>query len=506
VAFATIGTNNPNNVFLTQGGVNYILQYDSGNGGVQVIQQNAPSGTLPIYQDGRWNASATQIGLTSQQQSAYHSQIQQSVYSTYRNGGAASNRLVIQQWALPQNSNQPPGQTSTNPTSNPSSSNNGTGNGIGANSASGLISAIQNLPRAASNLAVNGSQFGVSNDQELFNRQVMMYPMDMNIEQQDTLQIMGYRYRPSRSAAIFGGRDAAIGTITNGVQTNAPRTERIGLVILPMPNKVADANSVSWGEDTMNNLASAVTANTLDSKGPLGGNLIQSALAGGATALLGAGFGAGVVSKAVLDLAGSAAGSQNAQLLIGTSFASKILKAGGVGAEVESILARGAGIVPNSNMELLFNGPTLRAFNFSYRLTPRTEQEASRVRRIIRFFKQSMAAKKITAQGGLAGQSSYFLGTPNVFQLEYITQSRREGGGRLIEGVNRFKTCALTSFQCDFTPDGFWAAYQSGQPVSTVISMSFNELEPLYDTDYQSGNPISGREDLTAVNDESIGY
>lgn len=504
MAFATIGTNNPNNVFLTQGGVNYILQYDSSNGAVQIIQQNAPSGTPPIYQDGRWNASATQIGLTPQQQAAYHSQTQQAVFSTFRNGGATSNGLVIQQWALPQNFNQPPGQTSTNPSANPSSSNNGTGNGVDPISA--LVGAIQNLPQAANNFAINGSQFGVPNENALFNNQVMMYPSDMNIEQQDTLQIIGYRYRPSRSSAIFGGEAAALSTITGGLQTVSNRAQRIGLVILPMPNKVADSNNVSWGDDTMNNLSAAVIAGTLDAKGPLGG-LGQSAAAGTFSALLGAGFGAGVVADQLGKLASSGAlSADTAGLLLGTSLASKILKAGGIGAETESILARGAGIIPNSNMELLFNGPTLRSFNFSYRLTPRNEGEASRVRRIIRFFKQNMAAKKITAQGGLAGQSSFFLGTPNIFQLEYVTQSRREGGGQLIDGVNRFKTCALTSFQCDFTPDGFWAAYQAGQPVSTVISMTFNELEPLYDTDYQSGNPISGREDLTGVNSESIGY
>jgi len=64
----------------------------------------------------------------------------------------------------------------------------------------------------------------------------------------------------------------------------------------------------------------------------------------------------------------------------------------------------------------------------------------------------------------------------------------------------------LTSFQCDYTPDGFWAAYEAGQPVSTVMSMTFNELEPLYDTDYQEGSPISGRSDLNSVNAGSIGY
>jgi hypothetical protein len=118
------------------------------------------------------------------------------------------------------------------------------------------------------------------------------------------------------------------------------------------------------------------------------------------------------------------------------------------------------------------------------------------VRRIIRFFKQGMAAKKLS---GKAGEASFFLGTPNVFKLEY------RSGTNSIDAVNKIKTCALTSFSCNYTPDGLWAAYEKGQPVSTVFTMSFNELEPIYDTDYQE-DVFSGRTDLYSVNDNSVGY
>lgn len=503
MSFRTLGTNNPNNVFLTQGGVNYIVQYNSTTGGAQVIQQNASSGVLPIYQDGQWNASATQIGLTQQQQTAFHSQIQQLVYSAYQKAGGRSAGAVLPPWAQQQNFNRGPGQTSTIPNQNISSQNNGTGNGL-LSSITGFVGTISNLEQAASNFAVNGSQFGVPNESTLF-KQTMMYPVDMNVEQQDTLQIIGYRYIPSKSSAIFGGREAAITALTQGVQTRSTinRKAKLGLVILPMPNKVADSNNVNWGEDAMNNLAAAATANTLGN----GGDLLKTAIAGGVSKAFGGEFGTGVVLKQLFDLARTGAlGSDTTSLLLGSSLASTILKRGGFGVETESILARGAGIVPNSNLELLFNGPTLRTFTFNYRLSPRSEPEAARVRRIIRFFKQSMAVKKITANGGAAGQGSFFLGTPNVFQLEYRTRSSESGGGQFIDGVNRFKTCALTSFQCDYTPDGFWAAYQAGQPVSTTMSMTFNELEPIYDTDYQENNIFKDRSDLNNVNEQSIGY
>lgn len=497
MAFRTLGTNTPNNILLTQQGVNYIVQYDSTNGTAQIIQQNAPSGTPPIYQNGQWNASATQIGLTQQQQNAFHSQTQQLVYSAYQSAGGRSAGAVIAPWALPQNFNLPPGQTSSTPSQNNSSANNGSGAGLLG--LGNVVGAITNLPQAIGDYSVNGANFrGAGNDEILFGRQTMIYPIDMNVEQQDTLQIIGFRYQPSRAEALFGGRVEALNILSGGLQSRTNLSQRVGLVILPMPNKIADSNNVSWGEDAMNNLAAAATANTM-------GSMVGTAAASAVSSLLGAGAGTGVFIKQIADLVSGGA-SKELSLLVGPSLASKLLKMGGFGVESESILARGAGIVPNSNLELLFNGPTLRTFTFSYRLSPREESEAIRVRRIIRFFKQSMAAKKVTAQGGAAGQSSFFLGTPNVFQLEYRTRSTRAGGGQFIDGVNRFKTCALSSFQCDYTPDGFWAAYQAGQPVSTVMSMTFNELEPIYDTDYQDGNIFSERTDLNNVNGESVGY
>jgi hypothetical protein len=504
VTYRTVRTNTVNDIFLTQNGINYIVQYDPSNGSGRLIQANAPSGTLPIYQDGRWNASATQIGLTQQQQSAYHSQIQQLAFTAYRQAGGTASGAVLAPWFQPSNFNQPPGQTSSTPAQNPSSSNNGSGNAL--DTFRTVVQGLTNLPQLADQFSSNGAAFGgAGNDSQLFSG-TMMYPMDMNIEQQDTLQITGYRYRSSRGSSLFGGLTETRNILTTGFQTqsNFNVQQRIGLVILPMPNKVADSNNVGWDADSMNNLSAAATAAVL---GDIPGYAGAAALGGAANLVAGAGSASqGVFIKSIADLFRSGGGSAELSTILGSSLASRFLKMGGYGVETESILARGVGIIPNSNMELLFKGPTLRTFTFTYKLSPREPAEASRIRRIIRFFKQSMAAKKITATGGAAGQASFFLGTPNIFTLEYKTNTRDGATGQLIDGVNRFKTCALSSFQCDYTPDGFWAAYESGQPVSTVMSMTFNELEPIYDTDYQDANIFSSRTDLQRVNPESIGY
>ena len=161
---------------------------------------------------------------------------------------------------------------------------------------------------------------------------------------------------------------------------------------------------------------------------------------------------------------------------------SRILSTLGIETSAEAILARKEGVVPNSNLELLFSGPTLRQFSFVYKMSPRSKPEASIVNQILRFFKQGMSARKQNAKGGgeLAGGRSYFLGTPNVFRLQYRTDENEA-----IKGLNRIKTCALTGTSVNYTPEGAFASYEKGQPVSVLLTLAFQELEPIYDSDYK---------------------
>ena len=73
---------------------------------------------------------------------------------------------------------------------------------------------------------------------------------------------------------------------------------------------------------------------------------------------------------------------------------SKILNMAGFDVSAESILARGRGVIPNNNMELLFNAPALREFQFNWKMSPRSEDEAKIVNKIIKFLKQEWQSRK----------------------------------------------------------------------------------------------------------------
>jgi len=144
---------------------------------------------------------------------------------------------------------------------------------------------------------------------------------------------------------------------------------------------------------------------------------------------------------------------------------------------VGGLLSRATGSVLNPNLELLFQAPTLRTFQFQFKMSPRNKNEADEVKKIIRTFKRRMAAKR--GEGGL------FLKAPNVFKIQYLK------GSSVHQSINLIKVCALLNFAVDYTPNGSYMTFGDGENGDTEasmvtynLSMSFQEIEPIYDTDY----------------------
>ncbi len=144
-----------------------------------------------------------------------------------------------------------------------------------------------------------------------------------------------------------------------------------------------------------------------------------------------------------------------------------------------SLFTRGTGKVLNPNLELLFNGPSLRSFAYNFRFTPREEREAREVRRIIKFFKKNMAPQRVP--------SKLFLKTPNVFKLKYIFK-----GGRQHPFLNKIKMCALQSFNVSYAPDGSYMTYDDGSMTAYNVSMTFGELNPIYENDFDDDSNDMG--------------
>lgn len=334
----------------------------------------------------------------------------------------------------------------------------------------------------------------------------IQYPIDGIFggpNSQDYALISQYTYRPPSANTIFS--KSAVDNVTKGVQRITALSKRLGYVKLPMPNDVTDSNNVNWGEDAINSLSAAITsAVTSDPLGVAAPALIGAGL-GAATGIQGLGkLGAGL---GVFANAGGTEGlgklfqDQNAKMVIGSALSSRLLSLAGVNVSPETLLSRGLGVVPNQNMELLFNSPTLRTFVFNWKLAARSRAEAVKINNIVRFFKQGMAVKTTAAESGGA---SLLLGTPNVFKMKFMTRNKTQ-----LEGVGRIKECAITGVSMNYTPEGKWSAYDDGQPTSVLMTIRMQELEPVYASDYINGtDPAAGSRnpDYDKIRANEVGY
>ena len=233
---------------------------------------------------------------------------------------------------------------------------------------------------------------------------------------------------------------------------------------LPIPQQVNDATSVTWGEDTM--------------------NILQAAAAGLAQGVTekGVKFAASIKDVAGdLDLEGV---SEDTVRAIRTSLAGGALDALGANVNAQSLLGRATGQVLNSNLELLFQGVTLRSFPFNITFSPRSGTESKIVKDIIRRLKISMSAKSGETAFGMNG--GIFLNPPDVFLLRYLSN------GKDHPFLNVFKPCALTNMSVNYTGAGTYATYGDGTPVNIKVSLIFKEINPVYAEDYFEPQGLSG--------------
>ncbi len=353
----------------------------------------------------------------------------------------------------------------------------------------------------------------------------LVYPIDADFgNTQDYIQINQFTYKPINQDIFFGGlkNSKAGSTFLKGLQNTSPKEKYLGLVKLPMPNQLQDSNNVAWGQDQLNAITAAVSAAVFGASGGAVNTLQEIATGqrpiignpkeGQKESLVGmlrnsfSKDNLGERGKKIKGFFDELNQSSDARLLGRSILGSAILNIAQFGVTPETALARGAGVVPNSNMQLLFNAPTLREFTFNWRLTARSREEAIRVKNIIRFFKQGMAVKKNNKNK--TGEGSFFLGTPNIFDIHFKTSKQNYEILDRNDSVLRIKTCALTGVAVNYTPDGMWNAYEKGMPTSVLLSLRFGELEPIFDTDYEE-DPFKINNKVTdqrSVPIDAIGY
>ncbi len=235
-----------------------------------------------------------------------------------------------------------------------------------------------------------------------------------------------------------------------------------GTIILPIPeNLPINGNTVSWGESKLGALQTTALG--------VGQNAIEGGFVKGIEAL-----------KTAATTGINALQTGRGQKMTQTFFAAKATEQllGQDGDLFGTILGRTTGAVFNENVELLFRGITLRdPFSFVFNISPRFKEESQVVKEMIVFLKQEMSAKKGNTSGAAAG---LFLTAPSVFRIQYMS------GGNPHPYLNRFKICALNGISVNFTSSNTYTTYSDGTPVHMQLSLTFQELTPIYNEDYQN--------------------
>jgi hypothetical protein len=274
----------------------------------------------------------------------------------------------------------------------------------------------------------------------------LVYPTNIRNNSQDFIKFSVIKYEP-RKLDVTG----AIGILGERSQSK----EILGNIILPIQPSITDTNNVDWNGLGVNPIEMELTNGSLNIMSGSGQSYVDDLVG----KLTGMGKDANVINSVKLYFAQKAAG-------------------------VDGLLSRVTGAVVNPNLELLFQGPTLRPFNFTFKLSPRSEAEATVVKKIIRAFKQYSAVG--TASNRL------FLTTPNVFNIQYVSKDN-DGKESNHKSLNRIKTCALKSVNVDYTPDGSYMTFSDNTKTMTSYSLSlqFQELEPVTTGDYIDNVPYN---------------
>jgi len=265
------------------------------------------------------------------------------------------------------------------------------------------------------------------------------------------------RFNETTSSETFKSLQLQTGTRSNAEGLKNPK----GTILLPIPKQLSDTTSISWGDGGLNPIEAfgvAATGALMENANPL--EIANAALeflkSKGASAI----SDTGVRNAITAALSGAAVGALGGNV------------------SANQLVSRATGQVLNPNLELLFDGVSLRAFPFTFEFFPRNAREAQEVMKIIRTLKQSMSARGNSKNDATSG---VFISAPDVFQVTYMK------GRKPHPFLNKFKPMALTAINLNYTGSNSYTTFPDGTPTHIIMELSFKELNPIYSEDYDEG-------------------
>ena len=253
-------------------------------------------------------------------------------------------------------------------------------------------------------------------------------------------------------------------------------------IMLYMPDDIQDAYKADWEGKAFG----STTAGILGAAGQEGiGNKLQKALntAGGAFKKLPVNAAASTITTLAKGITGDTITASD-------------------------VFAGISGVVRNPNVELLFQKMNLRTFDLTFKLSPYNAKEAENIKTIVSTFKRAMLPSYSLGDSkvfGYAGEEpgdngdqnfaleAGFIRVPQLCQVMFMHGAYRNAY------LPKYKMCAITDVNVNYTPDGNYAVFDGGDPVATQLKISFMETKLIFAEDVAEEkwkvpmkNPISG--------------
>ena len=291
------------------------------------------------------------------------------------------------------------------------------------------------------------------------------FPFDMLIDEgEDFVMFDFYDYKPPFQGKISPDNQTINETLkqynATGFASEYFKDKRYPQIILYMPQDIKDAFSAKWQGKKF---------------GALTTGLISAAGAEGVTDK--------ILKGAQTTRETISAGKVNAAAAMVTSLASKLT---GDTITANDLFGGISGVARNPNVEVLFQSMELRTFDLTFKMTPFNAKDMLSIQAIIKVFKQAMLPqysigedRSVFGTKGVDNDAveARFIQVPKVCAVNFMRGSKNN------EYLPRYKMCAITDVNVDYTPDNVYATIDRGSPVATELKISFMETKLIFSED-----------------------
>ena len=139
----------------------------------------------------------------------------------------------------------------------------------------------------------------------------------------------------------------------------------------------------------------------------------------------------------------------------------------------EELFEMNEGFIMTNRMELAFKGLHKRGFQYTFKMIPKSEEEANEIKNIVDAFKINMLPEGMSVddKSGFTGKR---LKIPNTFDIKYMYVGKEN------EYLHKISTCVLESMSLSYGGDRFKAFdgnSRGAPPVETTMTLNFKEME-----------------------------